>query len=412
MATFTTPSGAVVDSVTGATISGPTGTNGVAAPAAPASNTDFTQQLQQKLLGQSGIISSDSTQLESKINAAITNVNKSADASGQAITSNYNRQEDYAKTAGANQLTSAQEAQRGFATNTAALKQLTDNTTKQVNDLEQRKQELILQGEASAASQVSQLQMQAIQFHQQAQQQVFTNLLGMGNFGLQSQQVQNSTNTQQLQQQQAMSDIALKYGLTPGPNETLQSLYSRATTDMGANSPAALAIKQAQSQIQTNNAQTAKAYADIETNKNNPLDAASITALGAEWNRNPANILQTVKNSGQLGQIVQAAATQQSSNMTIAINQDKTAGIDKATAIQKLTSNSNLSASQQADGLAKIEATYGPDSEQPAQGSPATLPGIASGYNNLFKNVDAGLINFLSGQKVTDKQGTTYGYLK
>lgn len=227
-------------------------------PAPTNTASDFVGQLQQKLLGQSDIISSENTNLENKINEAISGIQKGAEASAAAITSQYDREIGYAKDQGDSMFTSALEAQRGFAQNTAGLKQLATETDKQLKDMEMRKQELILQGNAAAAGKISDLQLQAIQFRQQAQQQVFANLLGMANFGLQAQQQETQRSQferqQNFQEQQAIGTVALEYGLTVKPGDTIESIVSRAMP---------LASKQKQLELQAMQAQINESNANI-----------------------------------------------------------------------------------------------------------------------------------------------------
>lgn len=371
--------------------------------AAPGSSSNppaadpFVTAIQNKLMGQSDLISSANTGIEDKINSAIGGLKNSATLSDQATTLDFNRQIQDATDNGATAITQGRERQGGFATNVTALRELVQTTDKNLNDLESRKQSAILQNDSATASKISDLQMQALQFQQQAQQQTFSNLLGMANFGLSAQQQQ--TQKEQfdksfgLQQDQAMSQIALQYGLKINPGETLQSLYSRATKDMGANSPAALAIRTAQSQITANNASAAKALSDAAANK--PLDDASLTALGNQYLTNPQAVLGAVKTTEQLGQILQYAGKAQSNNVGIAIKQDKSVGISKASAVTKITNNQNLSPTQQADAINQIESIYGSDSSQPL--SDNTLPALAGSFTTANEKYKSDLMHFLTG---------------
>ena len=339
-----------------------------AATTTPSSTTStasdtFISELQSRLLAQSGIISSSNTQLESSINSAIAGVQKSADLSGQAIASAYDREKGYAADAGAIKSTSFQESQRGFATNTAALKQIQDDTTKQLNDLEQRKQELILQGQAGAASQISNLQLQALQFRQQAQQQVFSNLLGMASFGLQAQQQQQQATqferTLAFNENNAMSQIALQYGLSLNQGETLSSLYSRATKDMGKDSPAALALAQAQSTIARNNAEIrkitteagAKAYSDAE-----------LTVLANGYLGAGSGALAGVKDPLQLNRIIERASQIKATGF---IQNNKAQGNSKAEVRSGILADTTMSPADQQAALRSLETVYGADSAQP-----------------------------------------------
>ncbi len=125
-------------------------------------SSDFMKAIQEKLLGQSGVISSTNTQLESRLNNAIKGVNQARDASGKAIESSYNREADFQSGQAGLNIQTQLEGRSGFATQMVAFRNLVETTDKSLKDLEQRKQELLLQNDATAASKVSDLQFKAL----------------------------------------------------------------------------------------------------------------------------------------------------------------------------------------------------------------------------------------------------------
>lgn len=393
MATFTTPSGAVVDDK-GTMISGPTGAGSstITPPVQPGAQTqtgtpngtqsDFMNQLQNTLLQQSGIVSSDNSQLEQKIQDAISGVKSGNDASAQALTLDYNRQIGQAQQAGAQQVTSAQEASRGYATNTAALKQLTDNTTKQVNDLEQRKQELILQGDASTASQVSALQVQAIQFHQQAQQQVFSNLLGLGNYAQNVAQTQNQAaqfqSTLDFQNQQAISTIATKYGISVAPGETLQSITTKAMPYASAEEKGQL--DQIQSQIRVNNANAAKALTDANTG-----GPYNIDALAMAVNNGGAAVLAGIKDPNIQSQVINRASDLKWSSQA---TQAASNGQSKADYNASIVNNQALSATDKSAALKASDTAY---ANAPAAKTSTGGSGPLGAFGNIIDSLSVHL---------------------
>jgi hypothetical protein len=361
-------------------------------------NTDeFIKQLQGKLLGQSDIISSQNTKLESKIQEAIQGVQTGQQAGEKVITSQFDRAIGQATQEGEIRKTGMLESQRGFASNTAALDKLNTDTQTQLKDLEQRKQELILQGQAAAAGQVSQLQMQAIQFQQQAQQQVFSNLLGMASFGLSAQQQRQQQSQFEARlnfdENSAMSNIALQYGLELQPGEDLKALYSRATKDMGANSPAALAIKEAQSTINRNNAEIARIQADAA--KSGKVDDVDMEVIANAIAAQPAYASALLANVTDVSQ--QARILEMADNKTF-VSTAKAArdnGDSKSDAKNEILSRTDISASQKATGLKALEEVYGPDSQQSQRqgsGFSSGLPqGIAGAYKGYANSVEAAL---------------------
>ena len=219
-------------------------------------SSDFMKAIQEKLLGQSSIISSTNSQLEERLSAAIAGIGTSTEKSNQALESAYQRerafQEGQADLSIQNQL----EGRSGFATQMVALRNLVETTDKSLKDLEMRKNELILQNDAAGASKIADLQFKALEFQQQAQQQAFSNLLGMANFGIQSQAEARLARTQSFAEQQATSSIALEYGLDP-TGKTLDQITKEAMIYASEDRKAKLAQQAAE--LNYTRAQTAKA---------------------------------------------------------------------------------------------------------------------------------------------------------
>lgn len=369
----------------------PLGTNTTAPSSA---NSDFVTQLQNQLLGQSSIISSSNSNLENSINTAISGVNTANTDSNQAVTQNYNQQEALAQKTGTDNLTSAQEAQQGFATNTTLLQHIQDTTTKNVNDLESQKQQLILQGNAAAATQISSMQMQAIQYQQQAQQQTFSNLLSMANFGLQNQQQQQAAaqfqqtfnqnqGQQDFAQQQAISSIALQYGLQVKPGDTLASITTAAMPY--ASKAEQLQLAQIQSQISANNAQAAKALSDISSSSSAVDIASAATAynqLGGAGGQG-GNILSGIKDVNTQSAIVALAGKQKATQQVNLYLQN---GLSKSAAQNTVLSNTALSPSDMSDQLDAINSVYA-NTPVPVAGTPTkfSAPGVlpAGGLSSL-----------------------------
>lgn len=392
MVTFTTPSGVNIDtgaSNTGATVVPPTngvntgGSSGASGSTGSTDTSSFISQLQQKLLGQSDIISSENTNLENKINTAIKGIQTGQDASAQAITSQYDQNIQQARDTGQSKLTSALELQRGFASNVAGLKQLATDTDKQVQSLEQQKQQLILTGQANAASQISNLQIQAIQFQQQAQQQVFSNLLGMGNFAQQQQQAETQASqfkaTQDFASQQAISTVALKYGLTVGANDTLSSITTKAMPF--ASQEEKLQLQQIQSQIALNNAQRQKALSDAASG--GPVDAAQIAALAQASLTNPA-VLGLIKDPNVAAQVINKASDIQYNGYVSSATDLQSQGLNKSAAIREVNGDATLSPADKAAALKAVDQVFGTTTtvKNTTPGVKFSAPGTAEGFVN------------------------------
>lgn len=222
---------------------------------------DFLETLQQRLLSQSGSVSSSDSAIEKSIKDSISGIEKSQEASAARIESQFGREIDFKRGQQEAQISTQLEGRRGFATNMTALRQLVETTDKQVNDLEQRKQELILQGESAAASRISELQIKQLEFKTEAQQRTFNNLLQMANFGLGLKQEDRLERQQEFTEQQAVGNIALEFGIKPEPGDNLQSMLIKAQPF--ASEQRALELQKAQNQIELMNKEIQKINIDI-----------------------------------------------------------------------------------------------------------------------------------------------------
>ena len=370
-----------------------------------ADNTAFIQTLQQKLLGAAGAISSEDTNIEKTIQSAITGVKEATAAGAKAVETKFDRLAGYEAEAGQQRKTAFLEAGRGFATNNAVLAQVNEQTDRNLKDLEQRKQELILQGNAAGAAQIAGLELQSLEFRQRAQQTAFSNLLGIANFGL-SVQAQRDQSKQferkmQFDESSAMSNIALQYGLDVKPGETLTSMYSRATQDMGVNSPAAISIKSALSEINRNNAEIAKINADVAANKT--LGATDQETLARAIAARPdatGALLANIKDSTIQSNILLRSEQIKFNDAAVS---DKADGTSKSDSKNAVLSRQDLSASQKSIAIKEIESVYGEEAAQPAtkkrgvpgSGEPVVKYDAAAGHliydwSALMRNLNLG----------------------
>lgn len=353
MATATTPSGAVVDTGSGALISGPTNSN-AGAPAGGSTGTTgdssnptdsaLMDQIQQRLLSQSDVISSQSTGVENQIGSIIGGIQTGEQQSEQATTLNYNAQEVQAQAAGQQTLTSTEEAQRGYATNYAALQRIQDTTTKNVASLETQKQQLILQGESTAAQTISGLQVQALQFQQQAQQQVFTNLLNLAQYGQAQQAAQQSQAAQSFSEQQAISSIALQYGLQVQPGDTINSITTRAAPLATQQEQNALNLQKAQ--INEANANAAQSLA--AANSGGALTQTDIQGLASAY-LSPlggSGVLANVKNPSDVAAIVAEASSQLTDYVGNYASTSISQGVPLNTALNNISNDTTVSGKQ------------------------------------------------------------------
>lgn len=270
--------------------------------------TDFMKAIQDKLLTQSGVISSTNSDLEAKLSSAITGIKNSTNLSNQKIESEFGRELGYRVEKAGEELTAGRTAGSGGILNMAALREFTATTDKSLKDLAQRKQELILANDSAGAAKISEMEIQAIDFRQKAQQSVFSNLLGIANLGIQSAQEVRLAKQQTFQEEQSMSTIALQYGITLKPGDTLQSVTTRAMPF--ASKEQQLSLAKLQSEINRNNADAAKALkgdASGVTDLSIPTlvnQALIFDAAGKTPTTDPeyANLIGTITKAGKIDQ--------------------------------------------------------------------------------------------------------------
>lgn len=315
----------------------------------------FISSLQSSLLKSSSMVSSDNSKIEDTVNSAIQGVKSSGASSNTAINLDYKGQEQQVKDAGLQKLTSTEEATRGYAVNTGLIQNIQKTTNDQLNALDLKRQEAIAAGDATTASNIANLQMQGLQFQQQATQQVFTNLVSAAGVMI------NAKNSQQAQEQisftekNAISDVALKYGLTVKPGDTIDSITSRAAPF--ASQAQKLQLDQMRSQIAANNASTQKSIADAAANL--PISAADIASIAQAYLTTGSAVLGTIKNTTTLASVINKASDIQYGQYKDVAVKDKSAGLTKSQAQTAIASNSNMTATEQSAALKAVEEVYG-----------------------------------------------------
>jgi len=223
---------------------------------------DLMSEIQSRLLSSSGAISSSSTKIEDAIGGAIAKTQEAGTAGKAATESAFNREIGTVTEKAVTAETSFLEAQRGYATNTAALRDLRTNNEKSIRDLEQRKQEVMLQGDVATANKITELMVKKYEFEQDAQQKVFSNLVSLGNMNLQVAQEKRLGQTQTFNEDSAKSNIALKYGIEVKAGDTFQDVVNRAKPF--ASKEQAMQLDQAAANLELTRANITKAKAEAE----------------------------------------------------------------------------------------------------------------------------------------------------
>lgn len=203
-------------------------------------------------LNASEAITSSTTGIERKIQDAISGVSEAQSLTGERIESQFGREKDFAITQLNAQRTGKLEQRTGFATQRVALQLLEESNIKYINDLETRKQEALLANDASSALRISDLQIKAMEFVQDAKQRTFSNLLGLAGVAQSRSETQRLTSqfAQNLQQQKdsmaeatqrRIADLAGTYGVTMVDGETLESITAKIAPIVSKERAAALA---------------------------------------------------------------------------------------------------------------------------------------------------------------------------
>lgn len=232
----------------------------VTSPAVGIKPEDLLNEIQTRLLNTSGAISSGANKIEDTITSAIAKTQEAGAAAKKATESAFGREIADVTEKAAMAETGFLEAQRGYATNTAALKSLRDNNEKSIRDLTQRKEEVMLQGDIATASKISDLILKKYEFEQNATQQVFQNLVSLSNFGLQRAQEARLAQTQKFSEEQAISNIALRYGVEVKEGDTFADVVERAKPF--ASEEQRLQLEKMKSELALTKANTSRALAE------------------------------------------------------------------------------------------------------------------------------------------------------
>jgi hypothetical protein len=256
------------------------------------------EALQGKLLDSASVISSEDTNIEKAIGKSIESLKVGNEASKKRIESEYKRELGYANDQFANDVNNERDSGRGFAVNVGALREITKTGDKRIADLQMRKEELMLAGDANTAKEISNLQLQELQFQQQARQQTFTNLLGMANFGVSMRTEDRLAKSQSFAEKSAISNIALQYGLKLNEGDTLETITARAMPF--ASEKQRLEISKMKAEINKANAEATKALRGDETAK---IDGTTASILATAFRRGNTDFLATIKNLDDAGKI-------------------------------------------------------------------------------------------------------------
>lgn len=192
-------------------------------------------EIEKRVLDGASAVSSESSAIDTTISSAIQSAQATQKAGESRIRTDAaeTRRDITGQTDTA--LTTANESRRGFGTQLAAMRMLTEQTDSALRDLDKREQDALLANDAQAMSQISALKVKQLEFKQQKEQQFFENMFKFEGLNLQKsaqeQAKQQFTATfamsrlnQLLDKEEKMATLAAQAGVEFAPGDTFESL--------------------------------------------------------------------------------------------------------------------------------------------------------------------------------------------
>ena len=189
---------------------------------------DTLSTIEERLLKQTEISTSADTDLDVFIKESVTAVEEATEKRETGIEASVERRRIAARKAGKTEVTSALESRRGFATNTAVIRDIRQRTQEELKDLDMREQEMLAMGASEDAAAIRQLKFQSLAFRQQSEQQAYSNLLSILSLQAGRKTEERLERAQTSQEEQAMANVALDYGVELYEDDTFESVVSRA----------------------------------------------------------------------------------------------------------------------------------------------------------------------------------------
>jgi hypothetical protein len=340
-----------------------------AAPTTGPGSDAFMTELQGSLMKQSGMISSADSNIEASINKAIRGVSSANEASRGAIESEYSRTRGYQTDKNGTSEQAFFESRTGYGTAAVAFANLREYNAKTIRDLDQRKNELILQGDAAAASKIADLQIKKLDYEQEAAQRTFNNLLSTAGLQLNVESGKRADRAQSFTEKSALGAIALEYGIEVKDGDTIDTVVTRAMPM--ASEAQKLKLQQIRTSIAADNAQIAKIHSDIaranaDVGTKYDVNALAMAALSPNGG---TAVLGGIKDVGTQALVIQKMDEIQNGQYADAATTDKSSGLTKEKSMAAITNSETMTPAQKASALKAVESVYGP-------GSTATKPKV------------------------------------
>lgn len=146
----------------------------------------FLKELQDRFLGDTDVISSEQTELETELEGAREDILAGGEASRKRIESIFGRRVEERAETGEQRLTETLELSRGLgpASRQALIRRIDVETKKDIAELEDREQEALLKGDEQEAKALANLRLETIKFRVNAKNQMLSDVLEVGRFGI------------------------------------------------------------------------------------------------------------------------------------------------------------------------------------------------------------------------------------
>jgi len=266
---------------------------------------EFLGALKDRLLGNAGVVSSQPSNIDSFIQSTVDELKAGREATERGIAAKFERGRIETRESGQNLLTAELESRRGFATNTAALREVVNQNEKSLRDLDLREQEALATGRTELASTIAGLKIKQLEMRTDAEQRVFQNLLAGAGLSLQAEETGIkraefglAQRQQSFVEKQAISQVALSFGVPIREGDTLDTIISRVSPL--ASEKQKLEIAKMRAEINRANAEAAKAMRGDGGDARFDSLTASILAQAVKDGKLALTNMKTPEQAGQV----------------------------------------------------------------------------------------------------------------
>lgn len=199
------------------------------------------KSLTDRVMGQSDIVRSGADKISDAFELARQDIIEGKESTQEATELQFEGLREEAKDTSRTEQQAFSESRRGFATNTAILRDLKESADKKIKDLARMEQEAYAQGNSEAAEKLASLRLQEVEYTQNAEQQIYNNMIQEMTAGLQIREGERSQKRLQMEQQRLqqdevkietekrmfMANIASQHGVKLEDGDDIEKLLTR-----------------------------------------------------------------------------------------------------------------------------------------------------------------------------------------